>query len=149
MVVKLTMPEIMMVGAVATMRRGDSTLRGRVDRIQAGEHASWDTEVDGAAAELAFCKARNRYWGGTVNSFHGADVGSSIQIRQTWRSDGRLIIRDDDSDEHYYVLITGTVPTFTLVGWISGADAKNDAWRENPNNRSPAWFVPQSELRKF
>lgn len=150
MEVKLTLPEIMMAGAVATMRRGESTLRGCVDRkYHAGDHASWDTEVDGAAAELAYCKARNQYWGGTVNSFHGPDVGSAVQIRQTWRPNGRLIVRDDDNDDHYFVLVVGTVPVFTVVGWILGKDAKNDEWFDSPNGKPPAWFVPQENLNAF
>jgi hypothetical protein len=45
-------------------------------------------------------------------------------------------------------LVVGRIPTFRIVGWIPGKDAKQEKyWRTDIANREPAWFVPQANLR--
>jgi len=53
----------------------------------------------------------------------------------------------DVLDHQFYVLVTGTMPTYNVVGHKLALDAKEDRWRDDPGDRSWAYFVPQRELR--
>lgn len=107
-------------------------------------------EVVGACGEMALCKAMNWFFSPTVNTFHNtADVYDRWEVRATERSDGSLIVRDNDNEERWYVLVTGDPPVMTIRGYILGADARRDEWLRNPHGHRPAWFVPQSALKKL
>lgn len=108
-----------------------------------------DIHIEGAAAEMAYCKARGVYWSAGVNTFKAADVGRKVQIRSTKLKDGCLIVRESDHDDHYYVLVVGQIPTFEVVGWMLGRDAKRPEWKRSPEGREEAFFVPQNKLKKF
>jgi hypothetical protein len=112
-----------------------------------------DISLLGACGELAYCKAVGAEWSASIFSFKGADHGLNIQIRtspckkQIPPADfGNLIIRDDDNDDHYFVLVVGNPPHFLIKGWIAGRDAKVDKWKNNHAGRPPAWFVPHRHL---
>lgn len=104
-------------------------------------------EVIGACGEIALCKLMNWFWSPSVNTFHHTpDVGSDIEVRSTQLETGSLIVRDNDADERWYVLVTGDGITMTIRGRIRGADAKRPEWVRDPNSYRPAWFVPQTHL---
>jgi len=106
----------------------------------------FERDIQAAAAEMAFAKARKMYWDFSVNTFKKPDV-AHIQIRHTIRSSGRLIVRPDDSDDETFVLVTGEIPNFTLRGHIKGRDAKQDQFLNNPGGGKPCWMVPQGDLK--
>lgn len=92
----------------------------------------------------------NRFWHGSVNAAKSdPDVGKNIQVRATKLLRGKLIVTDSDPDDQIYVLVVGQIPEYNVVGWIRGADAKNKDFIFAPNNRPPAYFVPQSELTEI
>lgn len=104
-------------------------------------------EVIGACGELAFCKAMNWFWSPSVNTFHDIpDVGSSVEVRATNLDTGSLILRDNDDDERWFILVTGEPPLMTIKGRIKGYDGKKDQWLKNPHGHRNSWFVPQSAL---
>lgn len=104
-------------------------------------------EVVGACGEMAVCKAMNRFFSPSVNTFHGTpDVGGRTEVRATARPDGSLIVRDNDSDERWFVLVTGEPPLMVVRGGILGRDAKQDGWLRDPHGHRKAWFVPQTAL---
>lgn len=107
-----------------------------------------ETDKQAAAGELAFCKFMGFEWEATVNTFKLPDAMGVYQIRQTDLERGSLIVREKDSDNEPYVLITGKGTQFKVVGWMMGGDAKQDKWIRNPNDKKPAWFVPQREINK-
>lgn len=148
----LTPAEIRMAIAIGGMRREESIAQNLVNCTQkdgyVGETA-WDMDINGAGAELAYCKFRNVYWGGCVNNFKEADVGNNIQIRSTKLENGGLIIRPNDDPTHYYVLVVGQLPKYDVVGWILGADGMDVINLRAPNGREAAYFVPQSKLHTF
>jgi hypothetical protein len=148
-IIKLTMEEMMMVTVVAGMRRSESKLNNRKDSHGFNGDGAWDIEIEGCAAEMAYCKLRNQYWSGSVCSFKGADCGDNVQIRHTVRDNGSLIIREGDNDDHYYVLVTGRAPNLKVIGWIKGANAKKEEYKKSPNGREPAFFIHQSNLSRF
>jgi hypothetical protein len=105
-------------------------------------------EIVGACGEMAVAKGLGKFWSPSVNTFHAIpDLAASIEVRATERLDGSLIVRDNDDDHRYYVLVVGTPPTLNVVGYLSGADAKKDRFARDPHGHRPAWFVPQSELK--
>lgn len=106
-----------------------------------------EQETVGACAELAFCKFMGWYWSGSVNTFHTiADAGRDVEVRSTTRDDGSLIIRNNDADDRWYVLVTGKAPVLTIRGRIKGGEGKKPEWARDPHGRRRAWFVPQAAL---
>jgi len=148
-VIVLTEIEMEIAAMVGCRRRSESRSNSREYAHGFDGSGGWDIDIEGAAAELAYAKYRGQYWPATVCSFKHADVGANVQIRSTPHANGSLIIRDDDNAEHFYVLLTGTAPTFQVRGYIQGISAQNDEWRQAPNGRPAAYFVPQSALKPF
>jgi hypothetical protein len=150
-VVTLDWFEVEMAAIVGVRRRVEARWRqGRTDLHsvpgEAVPSSNWETHVEGTVAELAYAKARGRFWNGSINTYRkGGDVGD-VQIRMRTRHDGRLIVRPSDRDSDYFVLVTGWAPTYRVHGWMLGADAKQERWLENPGGQGEAFFVPQSEL---
>ena len=144
----LTGYEMFMAAMVGVRRQIEAIQDGRTPN--AGYKGSgWEIHVEGAAAELAFARFRNLYWSGSVNTFRqGGDVGP-VQVRCRSQSHFDLIVRDGDRDEDVFVLVTGAIPRFEIVGWIRGGDAKQPQWRQEHGGRPSAFFVPQSALQPF
>ena len=144
----LTPAEGMMAAAVGALRHAESLQAQRRDAH--GLQADMDGQalhILGAAGELAVARVLGRYWAGDVCSFKRPDIGASVQVRTRSRPDYDLIVRDDDDPGAIYILVTGTPTRLTVHGWIKGADARRDEWRQTHGNRPAAWFVPQSALR--
>lgn len=144
MQIELTPVEMMIAGQVGTMRRVKSRQMGLKDKDLSSWKASWGNDFDGAAAEMALAKYLNVYWDGSVNSFKQPDVGE-FQVRSTNLLNGRLIIRPNDAvdDEIFVLVLTGEIPTISIVGWFRCGDAKKEKyWDDN------AWWVPQEDLDK-
>jgi hypothetical protein len=95
---------------------------------------------------MAFAKAAGIYWDAAFDTFSKPDVGS-FQVRTRSRSDYELLVRQCDADDERFVLVTGTMPEFSVRGWILGADAKQERWLRTHGGRPPAYFVPHSELQ--
>jgi len=99
----------------------------------------WQTDIEGAAAELAFAKYLGVEWNEGVDTFKAPDVGE-LQVRSTELPYGSLIIRPDDkNDDEIFVLVTGSCPVYRPIGWMRCGDCKQQQWW-----RQDAWFVPQS-----
>ena len=105
----------------------------------------------GALAELAFCKLFGFYWGGHINHFHKAYVGTNIEVRWSRRTD--LKVRPDDNDV-YVASMSGALTDcldkkfrFYYNGYIHSEDAKREEWKKDFFNAgSPAYFVPHDQL---
>lgn len=107
-----------------------------------------EEETVGACGEIAFSKAFGHYWSPSVNTFHNvADVGRDIEVRATRRDDGSLIVRNNDADDRWFVLVTGEPPVMTIRGRILGEDAKKPEYLRDPHGHRKAWFVPQEDLQ--
>jgi hypothetical protein len=148
--VTLSPSEIMMGSSIGTMRHIESQ-KSNLGNAHGLTNAQsiLALDVEGACGELAYCKARNVFFEGTVNTFKKSDVGSNVQIRTTPSHENSLIVRDGDSDNEYFVLVTGVCPTYFVRGYILGKNAKQEKWKRDYNNRTPAYFVPQDALMQF
>jgi hypothetical protein len=115
-------------------------------KSKTGDKPAYEIGVQGAAAELAAAKYLNVYPRQGVNTFKGADIGIGLQVRQVTNPDGALPIREGDKDTDLFIMVTGTVPTFKIVGFCSGAEGRQWGELRNPGNLRPAHFVCQDRL---
>ena len=144
----LTPYEIVLAAGVGVRRRTASIrLKNKDhDHFSGSGVGHWDVDIEGALAELAFAKHMDLYWDGSVNTGKAADVGG-YQVRHTLHEDGCLIVRQRDSIDDRYALVTGNhIDGYLVRGWRFGYEATTDDYLRNPGNKEPAWFVPQSDL---
>jgi hypothetical protein len=146
--VVLTPSEMEMAIAVGTLRTKES-MRLNLDRSKSYLQSQFEKDIQGAAAELAYCKFRGKFWPGGVGTYKDPDAGLVTQVRSTTLEDGSLIVRSNDDPNHIYVLVIGSLPKFRVAGWIKGQDARRSEYFRNPNGRDPAWFVPIRALNQF
>lgn len=135
-----------MAAMVGVKRQLEALKDGRPDR-HGYEGDGWAVHVEGAAGEQAAAKAMNRFWSGSINTYQlGGDVGE-IQIRTRSKGYYELIVREQDDDNAAFVLVTGAAPTYQVVGWIFGRDAKRAEWSKTHGDRPAAYFVPHAALQ--
>lgn len=126
--ITLTPDEIHFAAMHGIHRRMKKLEGARGDRIQK-EMSSWDNEINGAGAELAFCKWRKCYWSG-LSGLKAAD--GTAEVRWTRHYDtGGLIVYPQDDDSAYYTLADGGPRTFRFIGYLSGKQAKELATQTN------------------
>lgn len=100
--------------------------------------------IVGAMAECAVAKAMGAYWCGEWLNHKAADA-AGYQVRHTEYKSGKLLLQPCDSDDEIYVLVTGTPPTFRVVGAIRCGDGKKDCYWDSSLPR-PCYVVPQASL---
>jgi hypothetical protein len=144
MQITLGLRERIMAANVGQMRRLTAMRRESVDSHGAKD-LGWDEDIEGAAAELIVAKYLNVFWN-LETDVGDPDIGTNIQVRWTRRHDNSLIVRPSDPADHFYVLVTGQMPTMTIQGFILGLEAQDAAWLRSPNGRAAAWFVPSEYL---
>lgn len=139
--------EAMLAAYVGARRHVDKLFRGQRDRYGAEARLDqWSVDIEAAGAEMAVAKVLGLYWTG-ANGLHDAttDVGR-LQVRNPLPGNQSLLVRPSDADDHGFVLVTGTIPRFEVVGWMLARDAKRPEWRRDPGGHGAAYFVPQEEL---
>lgn len=138
---------------VGARRHLEALRRNSRNAFGCEDEGGWEKHIEGACAERAAAKSLGVYWDGSVNTYARADIvtldGVKIQVR--WRSKDSydLMVRPKDSDTERFVLVTGTVPTYRVWGWIMGRDAKRPNWSHSHGGRPAAFFVPKDELHGF
>lgn len=123
-------------------------VRDRAAQTRLPGTPSLTADITGALGELAVAKALGTYWAPSVRDRdkRRGDV-DGLQVRATWRRDGRLVIRPDDADDQPFVLVVGEPPDLSIVGWIYPRDARaHSEWRAAPNGGPPATMVPGAAL---
>lgn len=147
--IKLTYPEIYIASQIGVMRNVASHQRNlpRTNRnSEFNNDHQWETDINGAMAELAVAKFYNVYWNPSVNVGKLADVGK-IQVRSNTRSNGHLIIRKRDNDDEIFMLVICQNPEFTIVGWKLALEAKTPQFYRPENKFGvEAWWVDQENL---
>lgn len=145
----LTNSEIAMASHVGYMRQLSALWRNLADKHGCDVERRWDFHIEGACGECALAKALGVHWEGTINTFKdGNDVGGvdGFQVRTRSKHWHELIIRPDDRDDDWFVLLTGLCPVYEVRGQCRGRDGKREEWFKNHGEREPAWFVPQKSL---
>lgn len=119
--VTLTPNDIHLATSHGLLRRTEKLQGRRTDREQ-NERSTWDNEMEGVCAELAWCKHLNLFWSG-VSGLRAMD-GGGVEIRWTKHDTGGLIVYDHDHDDSVYVLAKGFAPSYRFVGWLTGKEAR-------------------------
>jgi hypothetical protein len=149
MKVTLTWTEMMVAAQVGTYRNIGALKKGYTRKNDQPANMLWQQNIEGAMAECAIAKALGVYWTG-VESFGPDTLGGDV--RYTEYGNGRLIVQQDDDDNAQFWLVTGINGEYFVRGWMTGADAKQEKYwddpqgRKDPNKSRPAYFVPQGEL---
>lgn len=148
MTYQLTKADLYLAGHAGVMRRISAISKRRPEPYGKPESDLWGVDIESCAAELLVSRALNQSWTPYAASPNQivSDVGRSVQVRQTARHDGCLILHDKDQDEHAFVLVVGTSISQRICGWIRGAAGKQQLFWRTDTGR-PAYFVPQSNLK--
>lgn len=133
-------------GAATNIR---ALFNGQTMMYQGSDNNGWRNNVVGTCGEIAVASALNLFWHGGVGRKKMSDVGNDIQVRTRLDKKYDLIVRENDGPEYvYFLVLAHDMPTFDVVGWIKGSDAKQAKWFTDPTHKDqPAFFVPQAALR--
>ncbi len=106
-----------------------------------------ETQIMSVAAEIAVARYfRLDNYEANNNSFkHEADVGKNVEVKYSKHNKGRLIVRPNDRDSDYSVLVTGSFTHLYLKGWHNVATAKQAAYLKDCK-KCVCWWVPQDAL---
>jgi hypothetical protein len=144
--VRLTWHEVSFAAHVGLVRHASALRAGLINGYGRDEVHAWGDHIEGACGEMAAAKALGVYWEPTVNTFRtGGDV-KDWQVRTRRESHRELFVRPHDSDDAAFILVTGCVPVFEVVGWVPGHEAKREEWLKAHGGRPPAYFVPTCAL---
>ena len=152
MIVKLTQDE-MEHAAFSGMKRKITSIFGHYKDTTdqpTEEYLSFDYDIYGAAAEMAFAKSINKYWNG-CSQLSKTDV-DKFQVRITLHPKGRLILRSKDNPEHIFIHTKRiSFDEIEIIGYIKAVNGMKPEYLIDPSkkNRPPAWFVPDSILLPF
>lgn len=146
--VTMSLAEMISGASLGVIRHHNSSMRGSElgTGLTEDKRNILDIHVQGAMGEICVSKVMDRYSKFSVDTFKAADISENIQVRTSPRHDYKLRILPNDNPEHYYVLVTGTGPVYCVRGWIKGSEGKREEYIMAPNNRPPAYFVPQHKL---
>jgi hypothetical protein len=108
----------------------------------------------GFGAEIAAARATGLPWNDAYldtahykRSDKPPDIGRRTEVRNALRGDGRLVSHKPERTDWVYLLVTGALPIFRVVGWLEGRDLRvPDRWREPPAVKYPGYFASQHEL---
>jgi hypothetical protein len=147
--VYLTLDQMDWGERVGIQRHEEAVAAGRRDRREEmPAEVSIANHVLGARGELAGCIALGFEWEARINNFEGADAGRKTQMRTRRGHKSELIVRPENADDQFYVLITNEESNprlFIVHGWILGRDAKLFP-KKNPRGIHPAHFISRKNL---
>jgi hypothetical protein len=149
MTVTLTWYERLVATTIGLLRQTMSELRG-TDRPLCSGEPSDENNIHSAGAEMAVAKFLSRYWLAGVNTFKDPDVAPNIEVRRNTYPEGQslLKVKPTDPDERRYVMVRGEMPTYEIVGWLWGHEAKRPEWLQNPHDYGEVYYVPESKLHR-
>jgi len=81
MFINLTKFELKQAAMVGVDRRIESIDRGLHSKKFTARTSYWETDIQGAAAEMALAKHLGKYWGFSVNVGKEADLGALYEIK--------------------------------------------------------------------
>ena len=147
-IVTLEYGEIVMGSAVGVQRHLQAIQQNLANthELREEDDRAWTFHIEGALGELVAAKFFGLHWDGGVNKFSATDFGP-VQIRTRTKPEYELIVREKDPDDNVFLLVRGMCPTYNIVGWSFGRDAKNIKFRRRWGNRPAAYFVPDKCLK--
>jgi hypothetical protein len=124
MTVTLNKAEMRLAEFLARARHNAARAQG-VKNQRVGDQSDYETDLEGIASEIAFCKIMNVYPDLEVGVYERADAYTlqlgAVDVKSTKYRNGKLLahkkkgsIEPPDS----YALMIGEFPTYKFVGWV-------------------------------
>lgn len=150
-IIELELHEIEVAGFMATKRQAQNLYRGRKDAHGAKKESGLDLHFNGCLGEIALAKHLNVFWSGALGRLKASDVGM-FQVRATAKSDGNLLLHDEDKDDDVFVLARVNGKEVDLRGFILCAKGKDKKYW-TPDGAFPGWRacyrVLDSDINRF
>jgi hypothetical protein len=136
-------------------RRHDAARMDGIPDMKMGPQSAYDTDLEGIAAEIAFCKIMNVYPDtdivvGTrpISDAYTTSMGS-VDVKATKYKNGRLLATTKKYANHpdSYALMVGEFPRYKFVGWVP---AEELLMKKNIRDlgHGEGYALDQSMLRK-
>jgi hypothetical protein len=149
-IVKLTPIELQLATLVGQIRTRSSKGDGMENAhgLEADLNEGLIIDILGAKGECILAKHLNVFWCGSVNTFKNErDVGAVFENRTIGELRRRLLVREGDLDEAYYVSTAVVNDIGYIKGYLLGKDAKKGKWLKDYADREPAYFIPDEYLK--
>lgn len=148
--ISLTLTERKLAEYIAKSRYERSRKRGIEDR-KMGDQSNEMTDLEGIAAELAFCNYMNIYPALDVSRYDDWDCilpdGRKVDVKTTVYPSGRLLAVTWKKDKQIdlFVLMLGQYPTYRCMGYMTAKDLLNEERLTNLGH-GPVYAASQAEL---
>jgi hypothetical protein len=152
MFVELSIAEQKLAAYIGTARHLRSREAG-VLNMKVSDIPDDKIDREGAAAEIAFCKAMNIYPDLDVGERKAADCtlpsGHTVDVKSTWRQNGMLLAVPWKKQEvDMFALVIGEMPRYRIAGWMFSEELlKPDRLRSVGSRK--AYCATQTELFKI
>jgi hypothetical protein len=123
-----------------------------------GEQTNWETDLEGVAAEIAFCKLFNVYPDMETDlppdKLPDADAYTfamgAVDVKATKRPNGRLLARKNKATKNIdtFVLMIGVFPEYQFVGSASADKLLQDSTLRDLG-RGEGHCLDQNDLDKY
>lgn len=124
-----------------------------VKDAKVGPQSNEETDLEGIAAEIAFCKANNIYPDLTIDNKSSADCvlsnGLSVDVKATKYKNGHLLATARKAEikrPDIYALVVGEFPNYRIAGVMSAEELLKEE-RLKSFGYAPTYAASQSELK--
>lgn len=153
MTIKLSDSEVKLCELISKLRYAAARSAGVKD--QRIDDSGEFLDLNGFGAEPAFCKRYNLYPDFTVGARKGGfDVrthkGATVDVKCTKYKTGHLVATayKELGQSDIYVLITGVIPEYEIVGYATEAELLNDKNLKDLGH-GKGFALSQEQLHKF
>jgi len=154
-IITLNAAEQKLAKYVAKCRYQNARSRGKVD-AKMGPQSNWETDLEGIAGEIAFCKHMNVYpdLETDLDSLPDVDawhvVLNRVDVKTTAYPTGRLlaVLSKKGHATDTYALMIGKFPEYRFAGFASASELFND---DNIKDlgRGDGYAMDQDKLRAY
>ena len=150
MIITLNEAEQRLARFIATGRTNAARSNHITDR-KMGSQSNEQTDLEGIAAEIAFCKMHNVYPDLNINARPAADCvlpnGLSVDVKATRYDSGRLLaVRWKKTNVHMFALMVGEFPSYRYAGAMSAVELLREE-RLRDFGHGLGYAADQSELQ--
>ena len=150
MIITLNEAEQRLAKFIATGRTNAARSNHITDR-KMGSQSNEQTDLEGIAAEIAFCKMHNVYPDLNINARPAADCvlpnGLSVDVKATRYDTGRLLaVRWKKTNVDMFALMVGEFPSYRYAGAMAAVELLRDE-RLRDFGHGLGYAADQSELQ--
>ncbi len=136
-------------------RQANNERRGLAE-TKVSKRPNVEIHIQGAGAELAFCRLYNAYPNFEIDNYDSPDVilhdGRTLDVKTTEHTEGRLLLNPSKIQKRkladVYALMVGTLPIYRFAGWFLLNEIMADE-RWDRFMPSPCYSADQGTLHKL